>query len=730
MKKKLIALVVALMFSMSMFAGCGMDTEQSDIVKSSDIESAVGGNDSPQEHLRHVYGEWEVVNGEIIRRCACGATEKKITVTEVPGALTLTADINESENLSLLKKITMYNAGTIDPISNYERDLNLIEDLNAESLRIDLSIGKGDGGRNYTGDEWMVTGNGDDWENYSYNFDQLDGIIAQLLEKDVLPYMSWCYIPKPLQENPNDLSWGWTNLNQNLPNWRQAWQNLHYNYAKHYKDVGLQIGYHEIYNEPDLFGVFMNYGDFQNRIYNDMYVYGARGIREADPDATVGGPAFAIAESAGNTGFIDVVKNTNSPMDFFSFHSYMDGNTWPNELNYVGDLIARDPYFLTTAIHINEFSWLHSENGGQSGSNSQFNTYVGGQKTLSAIMEVVERTDVQWAHWAQFMESTCGDDPYGLIFKNGHVKAAYNAVKMYNDMPVWRYKVNKSSEDDSVRAVCSANDEKIGYLIWNTSGREKQVNVKLDNTYFANGTRRVYRIDKNHGSYKDNHSAEHLVAEEIGGIDLEEGNIWSGTIPANGVVYITVNENGYDDFTSWEERRTNFATDVKTSYYYADRAKLDRVRAGKSSYAHFDRNSWTMYLSQGDYNDAHADASVIVKNLPEKFKVNFNTEGYVRNIDKNSALAFRIDFYDEDSGKYSNSVLFHNGIYNDSRNAFLAPWGTACAPDEVVEFDGSECDINIADYAPDGWNAATGKAQISFIMQNTGANTRAAISLY
>lgn len=73
MKKKLIALVVALMFSMSMFAGCGMDTEQSDIVKSSDIESAVGGNDSPQEHLRHVYGEWEVVNGETIRRCACGA---------------------------------------------------------------------------------------------------------------------------------------------------------------------------------------------------------------------------------------------------------------------------------------------------------------------------------------------------------------------------------------------------------------------------------------------------------------------------------------------------------------------------------------------------------------------------------------------------------------------------------------------------------------------------------
>ena len=111
-------------------------------------------------------------------------------------------------------------------------------------------------------------------------------------------------------------------LNDNLPNWQEAWKQIHYAYAKHYADSGMRIGYHEILNEPDLFGVFFNYDDFKNKLYNEMYVYGAAGILEADPDAVIGGPAFAIAENAGSTNFLRVVKKTGAPLDFFSFHSY------------------------------------------------------------------------------------------------------------------------------------------------------------------------------------------------------------------------------------------------------------------------------------------------------------------------------------------------------------------------------------------------------------------------
>lgn len=677
-----------------------------------------------EENGRHLFGEWQDEDGETVRVCSgCGKKESKIDVSKDGAAITLTADMGKGENLSLLKKITMYNAGTVDPISNYERDMPLIEAMNAESLRIDLSIGKGEGGRNYTGGENLVTGTGDDWRNYRYDFTQLDGIVAQLQEKDVLPYLSWCYVPKPLQ--PADLpdTKNWTTLNTSLPNWREAWQQVYYNYVKHYVDAGVQIGYHEVLNEPDLWGVFMDYGQFKSGLYNDLYILGARGIREADPDATVGGPAFALAQSASETGFINAVKSAGAPMDFYSFHTY---NGLSN-LDYTGDLIAKDDYFVTTAFHINEYSWLNSENGGQAGAQSEFNTYRAAQKTLTAIMDVVERTDVQWAHWAQFMESTCGADPYGLIFRDGHVKAAYNAIKIYNDAPVWRYSVRGAQS--GLKAVCSADETKIGYIVWNTTDQEKKVNLNVTDSPFERATRRVYRVDERHASYLENPSAEHLVAEDVGGVDAD-GTVWSGTIPANGVVYVTLNKDGYEDFRAWSDRNTSFATDVKTSYYYADRANLSRVRSGESSYSHFDRNNWTMYLSCGGYNDGHADASVVAKNLPEEFFVRFKTEGNVRAVDQNSALAFRIDFYDETEKAYTSSVLFHNGIYDMSRNAKLAPWGTGKEPDSVIEFSGDLCDIKLSDYAPADWNRASGKAQVSFIMQNTGANTRASIKLY
>lgn len=85
------------------------------------------------------------------------------------------------------------------------------------------------------------------------------------------------------------------------------------------------------------------------------------------------------------------------------------------------------------------------------------------------------------------------------------------------------------------------------------------------------------------------------------------------------------------------------------------------------------------------------------------------------------------------------SVYFHNGYYDPDRepnqqDAKLAglpeyPWGTECAPDEVIEMSGNVWYIETARYAPDGWNMENGKVQISFDMQNTGARSRARFRL-
>ena len=139
-------------------------------------------------------------------------------------------------------------------------------------------------------------------------------------------------------------------------------------------------------------------------------------------------------------------------------------------------------------------------------------------------------------------------------------------------------------------------------------------------------------------------------------------------MPAGGVVYITVNKDGAEDFKAYENTSV-FADDIKTSYWYEDRYRglegsrqnyADYAAGLSGSYSHFDRKSWTMYLGMGSATgidgayegQAHASSSVIVRDLPMKFTVALSTEGNVRMLNKNSTLGFRVDFFDEESGTY------------------------------------------------------------------------------
>ena len=77
------------------------------------------------------------------------------------------------------------------------------------------------------------------------------------------------------------------------------------------------------------------------------------------------------------------------------------------------------------------------------------------------------------------------------------------------------------------------------------------------------------------------------------------------------------------------------------------------------------------------------------------------------------------------------NVLLHGAyegvdLYDQGRDA-VSPWGTRKKADEIIYIsDLAEFQIPLKENAPGGWK---GKAHISFIMQNTGAGTRAKIVL-
>ncbi len=720
----------------------------------------------------------------------------------VGAATRVVCDYNSIVNPPLLKKIDMYNAGCVRPISNYQRDLEFCKEMNPQSLRMDISIGKesGNAGMYLVGDEYDIFDYDSENETYkvdknslTYDFKDLDEVFSYFKQIDTLPYVSWCYIPFPLAYNGK-----FNNLDNNILNWQEVWEEIYYNYAKHYKENGTKIGYHELYNEPDLeilkiWGVldeddqyFLNLDDFApngkpaDGCYHDMYEYGVKGILRADPDATVGGPAFALGELgvADWVDFLPRLSRKNLPIDFYSFHSYLDGDTWyksdaqranhkKNELELVVDGIQKDPHFLTTQVHINEYSCLNNENGALSGINAPFNFYTGASNTLDAVFEVVDRTSVQLVSWAQLLSvNNLQNDPYGLITQDGQPKAAFNALRIYQDMPVWRYEA-KVSEDNGIKCVTSSSKDKVSIVLWNTGSatdeegmytdvNDKVVDLKVENAKFNQGTRRIYRIDRNHASYYDKTKTSYLSEQNVRNVSLEDGtSVWKGVVPAGSVVYVTINKNGQKDFEL--APRNNFANDIKTEYWYEDRYRdlkgsreeyEDFVSGASGSYSLFDRKTWKMYLGMGSLEgngngkyvgQGVANGAVTCDNIPETFKIKIDTDKRARQMNSFSSFGVRIDFYNDETEKYEKSVYLHNGVYTEESNPneqdnklsglSVYPWGTKDFASENHQYQGNTWDVDLKEFAPSGWLNGSRRAIISFDMRNASSNARAAIQL-
>ncbi|MCR4880119.1 MAG: hypothetical protein K5906_04110 [Bacilli bacterium] len=737
---------------------------------------------------------------------------------ELSNVINFTGDLSMIVNPPFLKKVDLYNAGCINPVTYYERDAKYCRDLNANSLRVDLSAGKanGNGGRYLVSDDFKISEPDSEGkynvllDSLKYNFGEFDQLVGYFKDIDVLPYMSWCYLPYPLQQNSN-----WKKFDDNVKNWQEVWEEVYYQYAKHCLDNDIKIGYHEMFNEPDLETLhfwgdesiqgFLDWRDFccspddytkldpSKGKYFDMYKYGVTGVRRADPDATIGGPAFAIGNIAAWGGLIDRIASEKLPMDFFSFHSYMDGDTWymsdeqrakgkENELEQiVHNLVKKDnnvyQNYMTTQMHISEFSPLNDYNGAKEGLNSPFNTYRGGSRTFTGLDEIVNRTSIQLVSWAQIMSVNSNkNDAYGIIDKNGNLKSSYNALKIYQDLPVWRYGISSDDENSGIKAYLASDEDKVSIVLWNTNNSynesggvstegDRNVRVNLKNCWLNNATRRVYRIDANHASSYDDTPNPELEAQNIRTYNSTDEKVWQGQIPAEGMVYITINRGENKDFDA-DTKACGFANDIKTEYWYEDRARgirgndeyyEDYANDIHGSFEQFNRKTWTAYLGMGDCKGKHngggainqgvALSAVTCDSLPTKFNISCQVEGNPTMVNDYSGLGVRIDFYNASSDSYTKSVFFHDGIYSSKdyreqdpsilnySGSGSYPFGTKVMNDEnnvgvfVKANENNEWEIDLSQYAPGSWLQSEQRAIVSFYMRNTGPNTRAMFQL-
>lgn len=601
---------------------------------------------------------------------------------------TVTANFAVEADHPLIKsKFGLFNSGYVS-LARWRADSHLMAPLRPARVRWETMWGNEQ-------HDWapMVTG---DPNNPTYNFGQIDQLVDLINANNAQPVPALTYTPDILQ--PPGGNWN------NPPTNPSVWANrIAPAFANHWKQTGRRIGSYEIWNEPDLPGVFWTGNQAQ---YLDLYDEASRAIRAADPDAYLEGPALCCVSWA--RPFVNRVLSNNLPLDGFSFHAYTDATNGSLEGNYQGatDSGLTAYRMATVDDNLNEYNWTNDFTVP-----TDVITHRGAAQLLKSFKALLAKPWITRVEWAQFQDPICPTtcDVIGLVDAQGHRRASYNAFLLYANMPVNRTRLDISGPVDG---ISSTDGHKAGVLLWNTSGSPQTVSAALNNVPFPTGNFRVHRIDAQHASYVDNPASETLVpVEQRFGVSTA-GLGWSGVIPDHGVVYLEAEDGtGTDTLAA-----THVANPVRDLHYQPNH--------GKQSYASFDRKTWTAELGSAGETWADAAAGAVATNLPHNLRVRFDVDGTPQAHDANSLLGMRIDFHT--GAGYTKGVLLHGGLHNPHRSAPM-PWGTQRQADQVVHVPNlGDFTVNLPGLAPPGW---TGRASISFHLQNTGPGVRGSISV-
>jgi xylan 1,4-beta-xylosidase len=380
-----------------------------------------------------------------------------------PSTARVDIDLQRRSGRPLSKeRLSVYNSGLV-PIERYRRDAHFFDESGAESLRIDLGWGA----------EWMpwkqqpVTIAADG--TVEYHFEETDELVDLLADTNTRPYWSYCYVPIAARPTGGD----WRTIGES----DAVWVDMVAAYVAHARERGSAIGYHEVYNEPDLRDertaepVFYS-GDLDD--YLALYRDTSRAIRAADPWAVVGGPALAFPLANGQwlDRFLELVVREGLPLDFLSFHHY---GTFSVEGSL--DVVDRAlesydlPYLETHLNEYNSFPIDYPEGGTQ-------DTHLLAAAFAADIPRLLDRPGLTKTSWAQFLDSGEGNFS-GMVRIGGSPKPLYEVYEFYQRMPLARRSVSIDGPD-GLGALASSDESGAAVLAWNRHFADLEVEFVLD----------------------------------------------------------------------------------------------------------------------------------------------------------------------------------------------------------------------------------------------------------
>jgi len=560
--------------------------------------------------------------------------------------------------------------------------------LQPESMRIDLFMG-------YGGIGYRLTNGGKDSE-----FVMPDLIARRLVEHRINPY--YVYFAST-QYTGNGGDW------KKPPSDMGKWQELCRNIAGYFLKNGIRLSGHEIWNEPD-FGTVFYTGTWN--AYIQMYLHGVAGIREANPDALVGGASAAYIGQMVSNGnmkkLLDAIREDSAPLDFISWHYYGKNGSLSNfDASYlfpIRQALSADPAWDTVQQHLNEFNVIQP--GDPTYSDSLMVKHV-----YRAIERLVRATDVTQVFWAcTFNERSESEQASGFSLISYDTRErfpAYRALWTYARLPVDRVDATEKMADIETLAGCDG--QRAGLVIYNVGNAERQVKVLLDRIPFRKADVTVYAISDALKPSDPATDPPRILRKETGvstqGLKLDLD------IQVNGSVYIEIsNGTGRAEF---ETEQAGPGTIVRKDYWYPD-------RGDNHPCADMHERSRSAWVGMGSESRGAAACGVLLDGCKDAdpLHIDFTTTG-VASPSAAKALGIRIEYGVGD--EFRNSVLY--ALAGQEGNPVL-PWGTK-APASIVyriaEREGCLV-LDLQKHAPTGW---TGRIRLTYLIQDGAAGSQA-----
>lgn len=180
-------------------------------------------------------------------------------------------------------------------------------------------------------------------------------------------------------------------------------------------------------------------------------------------------------------GFFEYIKEHNSPIDFFSWHTYGTVDTVAPESDFL-DKVINEYGYTGLETHLNEWNLSHDRNKNLSTS------YASSQVTAMMCTMQHKKTDMLMYYDARYISPSAYAGFYDSITREP--SCVYYAFKAFGELYSLGNEATCEASKDDIYAIAAVDGDKTAVLITNT-GEDEKIEINLTSDYT------VYVIDEN-----------------------------------------------------------------------------------------------------------------------------------------------------------------------------------------------------------------------------------------